>query len=146
MARGKVKIETRQGQIMLLSVLLISTAVLGAASLAGLLVLFQLRQTGDAETSAQAIFAADAGIERVLYERYQNPVVTSQCDAGENVAFEISSESDPDTFTVANIQYLVGGDCEEAKSAALAGRSARALQIYMAGLEAFGGQFLEPPE
>ena len=131
---------------MLLSVLLISTAVLGAASLAGLLVLFQLRQTGDAETSAQAIFAADAGIERVLYERYQNPAVTGQCDAGETVAFNMSSENEPDIFTTANVQYLVVGDCDEAKSAALAGRSARALQIYMAGLEAFGGQFLEPPE
>ena len=46
-----------KGQLMLLSVLLISSAVLGATTVASLLVLFQLRQASDAKSSAQAVFA-----------------------------------------------------------------------------------------
>ena len=48
---------------MILTVLALGGAVLGATTVAGLLMLYQLRQTSDMANSARAIFAADAGTE-----------------------------------------------------------------------------------
>ena len=55
------------GQVMLITVMMLSGAVLASTSLAGLLILYQLRQATDAKASMQAIFAADAGLERAFY-------------------------------------------------------------------------------
>lgn len=128
---------------MLLSVLLISSAVLGAATIAGLLVVFQLRQTADAESSAQAVFAADSGIERALYTKYQlggcvDGTIIESNDVGVN-----------DVFTVPNrtIDYKVvfgGGGCISATSAGRSGRSARAFSLRFDGIENYGGQFIGP--
>ncbi|OGY56581.1 MAG: hypothetical protein A2119_01635 [Candidatus Colwellbacteria bacterium GWA2_46_10] len=135
-----MKRSAEKGQLMLLSVLLISSAVLGAATIAGLLVLFQLRQTADAEASAQAVFASDAGVERALYEKYRN----GYCGDANS---QISSVEDPqDIFTIADdVQYkvLLEEECTLAKSAGLSGRSARAFILYFGGIENFGGQFVE---
>jgi len=68
--KAKSKMQSyKDGQTMIVTVMLISSAVLGATTLAALLVLFQLRQSADAKSSTQAIFAADSGIECVLYEK-----------------------------------------------------------------------------
>jgi len=67
--KGPASPEKRKGgQTMILTVLLLSGAILSATAISAMLVLFQLRQASDIESSAQAIFAADAGIECVLYE------------------------------------------------------------------------------
>jgi len=127
---------------MLLSVLLISSAVLGAATIAGLLVLFQLRQTADAESSAQAVFAADAGMERALYAKYRDPGFV----CGEGTLLE-SPEED---FAIAgdgdDINYIVRfiEDCTIGQSAGRSGRSARAFILYFEGIENFPGQFIGP--
>lgn len=52
---------------MLLMVILLSGAILTSTSLAGLLILYQLRQATDVKSSMQAVFAADAGIEWAFY-------------------------------------------------------------------------------
>ena len=52
---------------MLITVMMLSAAILASTSLAGLLILYQLRQATDATASTKAIFAADAGLERALY-------------------------------------------------------------------------------
>lgn len=52
---------------MLMTVVMLSGAILASTSLAGLLILYQLRQATDAAASTKAIFAADAGLERALY-------------------------------------------------------------------------------
>ncbi len=52
---------------MLITVVMLSGAVLASTSLAGLLILYQLRQATDAKASMQAIFAADAGLEWAFY-------------------------------------------------------------------------------
>ncbi|OGY60189.1 MAG: hypothetical protein A3B23_04010 [Candidatus Colwellbacteria bacterium RIFCSPLOWO2_01_FULL_48_10] len=57
---------------MLLTVILLSTAILGATSLVGLLMVYELRYSGDVVSSAQAIFAADAGIECASYRTYKD--------------------------------------------------------------------------
>ena len=57
---------------MILAVLSLGGAMLGATAIAGLLMLYQLRTVTDSENSAKAIFAADAGVEWALFT-YFNP-------------------------------------------------------------------------
>ena len=57
----------RNGQVMLLTVTVLSAGILGATSVAATLMLYQIRQANDILNSTQAIYAADAGIERGLY-------------------------------------------------------------------------------
>ena len=59
------------GQAMISSVLAIGGAILGATTIAGLLMAYQVRQAGDLAHSQGAIFAADAGVECCLYAVYK---------------------------------------------------------------------------
>lgn len=56
---------------MLLATVVISATLLAATTLAGLLMVNQIRQSANAEQSARAIFAADAGLEHQLYQFYK---------------------------------------------------------------------------
>lgn len=62
-----MKHSPRSGQMMLLTTLALGSMMLGVTTIAGLLMIFQLRQTTNFADSAKAIFAADAGIEWSLY-------------------------------------------------------------------------------
>ena len=53
---------------MLLTVLIVSGTILGATTIAGLLMLYQLRQVTNFGYSVQAFFAADSGLEWKLYQ------------------------------------------------------------------------------
>ena len=55
---------------MLIAILSFSGAILGATTIAGLLMLYQIRATRDSGNSARAIFAADAGVEWALFDFY----------------------------------------------------------------------------
>jgi hypothetical protein len=70
--------ESQSGQAMLLAVLTIGATMLSATTIAGLLMLYQIRQTIDFGNSAKAVFAADAGTEWALY----NNLVTSTSPLG----------------------------------------------------------------
>lgn len=67
------RINNRRGQAMLIAVLSLGGAILGVTTIAGLLTLYQLRATTDAENSAKAIFAADAGVEWSFYTYFHPP-------------------------------------------------------------------------
>ena len=56
---------------MLLAVLVISGTILGATTIAGMLMLNQLRQATNIGLSMQAIFAADTGIEWELFKLFK---------------------------------------------------------------------------
>jgi hypothetical protein len=60
----------RSGQAMLIAVLSLGGAILGATTVAGLLTLYQIRATTDSANSAKAIFAADSGVEWALFNYY----------------------------------------------------------------------------
>ena len=60
----------RKGQVMILTVLALGGTMLGATTIAGLLMLYQLRQANDLSNSARAIFAADAGMEWAFYNLF----------------------------------------------------------------------------
>ncbi len=55
---------------MILTVLIISGTILGATTIAGILMLNQIRQATNVGHSLQAIFAADAGLEWELYNNF----------------------------------------------------------------------------
>lgn len=57
---------------MLITVLFLSGSILGATTIAGLLTLYQLRQSANASDSAKALFAADSGLEWELYKHYRD--------------------------------------------------------------------------
>ncbi len=55
---------------MILTTLALGGALLGATTIAGLLLLYQIRGTTNSENSAKAIFGADSGAEWVLFDFY----------------------------------------------------------------------------
>ncbi len=57
-----------RGQAMILTVLALGGAILGATTIAGLLMVYQIRQASDLNDSTKAIFAADSGIEWGIYQ------------------------------------------------------------------------------
>ena len=64
-------LKSQRGQVMLLTTLILSGTILAASTLAGLLMVYQIRQSSDATQSAKAIYAADAGIEYELFKIYR---------------------------------------------------------------------------
>jgi len=67
---------------MLIAVLSLGGAILGATTVAGLLTLYQIRATTDTANSAKAIFAADAGTEWALFNYYCADNTSSKCSSG----------------------------------------------------------------
>jgi len=65
----------RSGQVIILTVLILGGTLLGTASVAALLLVYQIRQSTDFGNSGKAIFAADSGIEWALYNHF-NPGVS----------------------------------------------------------------------
>ena len=59
--------KKHSGQAMLIAVLTLGGAILGATTIAGLLMLYQIRATTDTANSAKAITAADSGVECALF-------------------------------------------------------------------------------
>jgi hypothetical protein len=64
--------NSQKGQIMIISVMLITSTVLSVTVMASFLMLYHLRQSVDIESSAKAIFAADAGVEWELYRELKD--------------------------------------------------------------------------
>ncbi len=59
------------GQVLILTILTIGGILLGATTIAGLLVAYQISQGTDLANSGKAIFAADTGIEWGLYQFFK---------------------------------------------------------------------------
>ena len=70
------------GQAMILTVLLMGGMLMMMTAIAGLLMFYQIRQSGDAGRSTMAIFAADAGLERASYFLFRviTPDKSPQCN------------------------------------------------------------------
>ena len=62
----------QSGQVMLITVLVLSGIMIAASTIAGYLMLLKIRQSSEMTSSARAIFAADAGIEWDLYRRVKD--------------------------------------------------------------------------
>jgi uncharacterized protein (UPF0333 family) len=100
----KLNFKSAKGQVMLLTALLIWGIVLSATSLASLLTIYQFRQVGDITNSAKAIFAADSGIECMLYKYNVNdPINPRQIDCGETNPVALSNGATFQTYPDQNI-------------------------------------------
>lgn len=93
---------------MILSIILLGGLLLGASAVAGLLTIFQIRQSNSAVFSTQAIFAADAGLEWATYSCYKlglcDPNFEGDLDKG--VFPEAPEFSDP-KISVSVYQYAI---------------------------------------
>lgn len=59
------------GQVIILTILILGGTLLSTASVAALLLVYQIRQSTDFGNSGKAIFAADSGIEWALYNHFK---------------------------------------------------------------------------
>lgn len=106
---------------MILTTLILSGTILAAITIAGLLMLYQVRQAGNAAQSARAIFVADAGLEYELYRFY-----SQQC------------EYNPPQFAIDNVRLysetqVVGNDVLFISNS-LAGKTTRGLSLRFINL------------
>ena len=139
----KPDIKKNGGQVMLLSVLLISGAVLAATTLASFLILSQLRQASGAESSAQAIHAADSGLERALFEVFRNDWCDPSSGSGAPPIESVLDDfAEINYVKNANVKYSVTFDenCN-VTSGAISGRTSRAFRMSINGICDFEGQF-----
>lgn len=81
---------TKKGQVMILSVLALGGTMLGATTIAGLLMVYQLRSTSDVANSAKAIFAADAGMEWMLYQFVKPSSTDAQPIFSNGASFQVT--------------------------------------------------------
>ncbi len=99
---------TRSGQVIILVVVTLGGILLSAASISGILLLYQIRNTNDAVNSAKAIFAADAGIEAASFCSFSSrgngcdPKTTAESIIFEdpNVKIELNLNSSPTLVTI----------------------------------------------
>ncbi len=103
-----VKGNGRSGQAMLVAVLALGGAILGATTVAGLLTLYQIRATTDTANSAKSIFAADAGAEWAQFNYYcaANP---GQCPAGSTTTLPTFAGSGASTTVSCYDNYAATG-------------------------------------
>lgn len=78
----RYRLHANSGQVMLATVLILSGTILGATTIAGILMLYQVRQSTNIGNSAKAIFAADTGLEYEFYRKYKDagyaaPIMTN---------------------------------------------------------------------
>lgn len=78
------------GQAMLLTLLVIGGTLFGATTIAGTLVVYQIRQSADAANSAKAIFAADTGIEWGLYQFFHGESAGAPPVMGNGATFTLT--------------------------------------------------------
>jgi hypothetical protein len=97
--QGKKKSDC-SGQAMLIAVLSLGGAILGATTVAGLLTLYQIRATTDTANSARAIFAADAGTEWALFNHYCAAANPERCGSAQVASG--TQDIAPPTFSASN--------------------------------------------
>ena len=60
--------KNNKGQVMMIVIMVLSGVMIGSMAISGTLTARQIRQSADAGASSKTIFAADAGLEWVLYK------------------------------------------------------------------------------
>ena len=91
---------------MLLAMIALGGAILGATTIAGILITYQIRATTDTKNSAKAIFAADSAVEWALYDYYCAATTTanpaSRCLVAGDQALPGTASSTPGVSTLGN--------------------------------------------
>lgn len=120
---------------MLLTVLLLSGTILSATTIAGLLMLYQIRQSTDIANSTKAIYAADTGIEKRVAEIFLNPdapcslselPLVGSLDNGAKFTVSCDRQREEPTTETEGLETLI------IKSTGEASRNFRALETVLA--------------
>lgn len=109
----------KRGQLMLITVFILGGTMIGATLIAGLITTYRIRQSADVKDSVRAIFAADAGLERALFQCFKQAV--PDCNNFGPIA--LSNGATYEVF------FSLGGSVQEVRSVGKSGRSARALRF-----------------
>ena len=107
--------------------MLLTSAILGATSLAAILVLFQIRQSSNLGGSTRAIYAADSGIECILYEKAKEtldpPEVPNYTNCGTSASASGRVSLDNGAY------YFVENNDPKFKAVGRYGLSSRAFEV-----------------
>lgn len=119
------------GQVMLITVLILSGTVFATTAIAGLLMLNQIRQSNDIVNSNKAIFAADSGIEWRLYKFFKGDSQTcKECPDG-GACPGPSFENGAVFQTTCDLQAAAGTSKVTIKSTGSSGNNSRAFEIVL---------------
>ena len=128
--------KNKKGQVMIMTTLAIGGTILGAATIAGLLIVYQIRATTDSADSAKAIFAADAGIEWQLYNYFRD--TTSMPNPLPEPVFTYAVDLDAvcldDAFAEIDCGTLGNSSATAIKSVGTYGNSSRAFLVFIQGV------------
>lgn len=134
-----LKRKSNSGQVMLLSVLVLSGLLLSATAIAGLLVRYQIRQTTDIENSARAFFAADSAQEWQTYCYWKNEDYFST-GTGVHPCIDPANPTDPavsyllefsDPFINSSSTITVNPTEVYIEAKGYSGRTVRTLEVYI---------------
>lgn len=125
----------RSGQAMLLTVIALGGTLLGATTIAGLLMLYQIRQSTDLKDSTKAIFAADAGLEMAGYHlRFEDypfdfsEEFSNKAKIDKIVCYSDYLNPDPSNEVTPCVKSAGSPTVKLVRSYGLAGRANRALE------------------
>lgn len=85
------------GQAMILAVMVLGGAIMGATTIAGMITTYQIRRTTDAANSQKAIFAADAGIECGMYKYFKSGTCEENYTLTNGASYQITIDSGAQT-------------------------------------------------
>ncbi|MDI6821189.1 MAG: hypothetical protein QMD65_03365 [Patescibacteria group bacterium] len=97
----------RSGQVMILSIILLGGILISATAIAGLLVIYQIRQANDTVNSTKAFFAADAALEWKTYE-YIKATTTILIFETPGLTFNATTSTDDGGYFVISSQGFSG--------------------------------------
>ncbi|MEK7555253.1 MAG: hypothetical protein AAB516_00300 [Patescibacteria group bacterium] len=127
------KFKKQSGQVMLLTIVVLSGTLMTVSGVVGFLMLHKIRQSTDIVNSAKAIFAADSGIEWELYRCFK-------CKSVEICDFSCASPYDnpppmtnSSNFTAIITDIDTDGKPDFIKSIGKAGNTARAFLMMLQG-------------
>jgi hypothetical protein len=111
------KQDSQKGQVMVLAIVVLTAMILSTTTLAAFLALYHLRSAGDMTHSAQALYAADAGVECELFNSYRSASLSCGDEIEFNNGVSVKTKSE-------------GGII---RSIGSRGRSARAFEVNLNG-------------
>lgn len=129
------KISVRGGQSMIMTVLLLSGAILGATSIVGLLLVYEVRHSGNISNSTRALSAADSGLQCALMKDKEGESSARDC-GNLSDPIELGTCSSPGNINCAvyYVEYINDPDTGlpvGARSTGVSNRTARAFQTSL---------------
>ena len=127
--------NAQKGQMMILIVVIISAMVLGAVALNSFIMVSELRQVTDARLSGAAIFAADTGIECILFHEFGNDTYSSvscpTAPGSPGSSSDIQTLPNGATFSFVLVSKTAAASVWRATGTDGSGKSTRSLQITL---------------